>query len=88
MHLCGKQGIAFRGQRDDYTSESENKGNFMAVVNVLAENDAVLQKHLLESKRNAKYTSKTYQNELIQLIGDFIRDEKTKYLRNSDAVLA
>ncbi|KAK3094432.1 hypothetical protein FSP39_001685 [Pinctada imbricata] len=60
----------------------------MAVLNLLAESDGVLQRHLSDSKRNAKYTSKTVQNEMIQLMGDFIRDEGTKDLRDGDALFS
>ena len=84
IHLCGKQGIALRGHRDDCTTETGNKGNFLAILNLMAENDSVLRNHLADARRNAKYTSKTVQNEIIQIIGDFIRDVITRDLRDSD----
>lgn len=38
---------SFRGHRDDYTaSESDNKGNFVELVQFRAETDDVLRKYL------------------------------------------
>jgi hypothetical protein len=72
--LCGKQNIALRGHRDDNLSTSaSNKGNFPAILNLMAASDQVLRKHLDTSAKNAKYTSKTIQNKIIEIIGDQIR---------------
>ena len=79
--LCGKQGLALRGHRDDKISWTEdedvhsNEGNFVELVRFRAETDPVLAQHLAESKRNARYTSKTIQNELVEVIGECIRNE-------------
>ena len=77
--LMGKQGIAFRGHRDDCVNwvdgtegSSSNQGNFVELVRFRAETDDVLAKHLQNSPKNARYTSKTIQNELIQVIGNLI----------------
>ena len=63
--LCGKQGLALRGHRDDNIiwddaeQEGENHGNFIELVRFRAESDELLR-HLLQSApRNAIYTSKT-----------------------------
>lgn len=76
--LCGKQGLPLRGHRDDciaWDSEEDtvNQGNFLELVRFRAETDEVLRKHLTNSPRNARYTSKTIQNELINIIGSRIR---------------
>ena len=65
--LCGKQGLALRGHRDDKISWTEddahsNEGNFVELVRFRAETDPVLAQHLAKSPRNARYTSKTIQN--------------------------
>jgi len=78
--LIGKQGIAFRGHRDDnivwFEEESDfNQGNFVELVRFRAETDKVLQDHLMNAPRNAQYTSKTIQNEMIGIVGKHIRDE-------------
>ena len=79
--LCGKQGIAFRGHRDDQIiftdeeeSEAENEDNFIELVRFRAETD-VLRNHLQRAPKNAQYTSKTIQNELIGIIGNRIRSD-------------
>ena len=62
--LCGKQGLALRGHRDDKISWLEddeahsNEGNFVELVRFRAETDPVLAQHLAKSPRNARYTSK------------------------------
>ena len=51
--LLGKQGVAFRGHRDDrvvFDSDTEdeviNQGNFIEVVHFRAKTDEILAKHL------------------------------------------
>ena len=77
--LCGKQGLALRGHRDDRINWKEessyNEGNFIQLVRFRAEKDPVLAKHLAESPKNARYTSKGIQNELIDVVGNRIRSD-------------
>ena len=54
--LCGKQGLAFQGHRDDYVNWAEleedsslNQGNFIELVRFWAETD-----HVLSSKFSSK----------------------------------
>ena len=74
---CGKQNIPLRGHRDDGTSTSEKKGNFLALLSLMAESDGDLNEHLVTAGKNAKYTSKAVQNELIGIIGQSIRETLT-----------
>ena len=79
--LCGKQGLALRGHRDDnivWASEGDeaaNHGNCIELVRFRAETDEVLRNHLQSAPKNAVYTSKTIQNELVQIIGTKIRSD-------------
>lgn len=79
--LCGKQGIALRGHRDDHIVwtdeefEAENEGNFIELIRFRAQTDDILRRHLDNAPRNARYTSKTVQNELISIIGNRIRTD-------------
>ena len=79
--LCGKQGLALRGHCDDRISWEEdanthfNEGNFVELIRFRAETDSVLAEHLAKSPRNARYTSKTVQNELVDVIGECIRND-------------
>ena len=77
--LCGKQRLPLRGHRDDDISwfeeeESSNLGNFIELVKFRAETDDFLRTHLLNAPKNAQYTSKTIQNEMINIIGTQIRN--------------
>ena len=76
--FCGRQGLAFRGHRDDSPSSKEdscgNHGNFLALLHFRAQaGDKVLQEHLSTAPANALYTSKTIQNEMIAVCGGIIR---------------
>jgi len=77
--LSGKQSIAFRGHRDDHIAWFENcdinQGNFIEFTRFRVETDEILQNHLMNAPRNAQYTSKTIQNEMIGVIRKHIRDE-------------
>ena len=73
--FCGRQCIALRGHRDDSTASSCNKGNFLALLDYSIKfGNVTLEKHLKEAGRNALYTSKTIQNQVIECIGEHIRD--------------
>ena len=79
--LLGKQGLEFSGHRDDkivwmeQSDQEENQENFIEMVRFRAETDHVLRTHLDRAPRNAQYTSKTIQNQLILIIGNYIRSE-------------
>lgn len=45
--------------------------------------DVILADHLKSAGRNALYTSKTVQNELIEICGDIIRDAILKEIRSA-----
>ena len=87
--LCGKQGLALRGHRDDkidWTSADNscsNEGNFIQLLRFRAETDPVLADHLAGAPRNAKYTSKTIQNELIAVIGNTIQNDILDEIRKA-----
>ena len=79
--LCGRQGISLRRHRDDWKrledSPHSNPGNFIALLKFRAHGgDTVLSDHLrtASAHRNALYTSKTIQNEIINICGDIIRE--------------
>ena len=76
--LCGKQGLALRGHRDDQIDwqsvERSNEGNFVQLVRFRAETDTILSAYFSKAPKNAHYTSKTIQNELLNVVGDSIRN--------------
>ena len=77
--LCGKQNISFRGHRDDskYLSVDNQKcGNFQALLDFRIDaGDVVLKEHFETAPRNATYRSKTTQNEMIDCVGNWIRQK-------------
>lgn len=86
--LCGRQDIPLRGHRDDNSdscSDVSNKGNFLAILESKAKSDPILRDHLDNGKRNARCTSKTIQNELIDIIGGLIRERLTLPLKEKDS---
>lgn len=79
--FCGRQGIALRRHCDDWKHLDElsnsNPGNLMALLQFRAQSgDAVLLDYLNTASvhRNALYTSKTKQNEIISICGDIIHE--------------
>jgi hypothetical protein len=75
LHFFGKQGLAIRGHTDDSISTSANRENFVELLHHSANltDDNILNRHLINAKRNAAYTSKTTQNELLSCMADSIR---------------
>ena len=75
--LCAKQRIALQAHlqdKIDFTQEaSKNEGNFIAILRLLAKNNETLNEHLIVGPKNAKYTSKTIQNEILEIAADQIR---------------
>ena len=70
VHYCGRQGIAFRGHREDIDQKG-NPGNFLALIKLLAEHNDDLKAHLeaAQEKRTTKFLHPKHQNELIEIIG-------------------
>ena len=78
--ICGRQGIPLRGHRDDHTCMDSdplaNHGNFMALLQFrIQAGDMVLSEHLQTAGGNAVYTSKTIQNEIIEICGNLITQQ-------------
>lgn len=84
--FCGRQNIALRGDIENIKDSSKNPGNFLALLKVLSESDALLKKHLEHpTAKNSTYLSPSIQNELISIIGSMIKQniideiQKAKY---------
>ena len=85
IHLCGSHNISLRGHRDDNTADvHSNKGNFLAILDYsVRSGNTTLAEHFKGAARNVVYTSKTIQNQLIQAIGDHIRDKIIKEIKQA-----
>ena len=85
--LCGQQNISLRGHRDDskHVAESEsNLGNFHALLRFRIDaGDKVLEEHFETAGKNCTYRSKTIQNELIEVCGDYIRNRLLAEIREA-----
>lgn len=84
VKLCGMQGLPLRGHRDDNTADNPltNQGVFKAILDHTAKSDPILQEHLEYGKKNQKYTSKTIQNQIIEVIADCLREDILAPLKN------
>lgn len=88
---CGRNGLAFRGHRDDSQHHppvgefcKKGVGNFIDFLNfAVRRGDTVLRDHLLSSQKNATYISKTIQNDLISCCGRVITDELLTEVREA-----
>lgn len=72
--FCGKQNIFLRGYRDDFISILFNKGNFWVILNLLVSYDKELVDYIKNVLKNVIYISKIIQNEIIDIIGLYIRN--------------
>ena len=84
--LCGRQGIALRGHRDDRVHLQQDPqgshGNFQALLQFRIDSgDIVLQQHLASGPWNAIYTSKTVQNQLIATCGHIISSKILQHIQ-------
>ncbi|KAJ8038110.1 52 kDa repressor of the inhibitor of the protein kinase [Holothuria leucospilota] len=77
--LCGRQGLPLRGHRDDsayFDNPNNNPGNFIELLRMrMRSGDANLRRHFEKANKNATYRSKTTQRELINIIGEQIREK-------------
>ena len=81
IKFCGAFELALRGH--DETSVSDNPGVFLGLVDFTAALDSVLGKHL-ETATVFKGTSKTVQNELLDIMLDICKDIIKREIKESD----
>ena len=88
--LCCRQGIAFRGHREDLTNTKANPGNFLAVLGIVSEYDKIVSSRLLgvdgmgsKNPYNAKYKSNSIQNELISIAADIVLETNSLEVRTT-----
>ena len=85
--FCGKQNIPLRGHRDDsqhLDNPKHNPGNFQKLLEFRIDaGDEVLRQHFLTADKRSTYRSKTTQNELINICGDYITDTLCEEIRQA-----
>lgn len=66
--FCGKQDIGLRGHREtNNTDNCQNNGNFIELVKLLGFENEYFKINLYSLLKNANYTSKTIQNEILRM---------------------
>lgn len=81
--FLGSQELAFRG--NDEREESENKGNYVELLNLIAKYDTKLENHL-KTSTIFKGTSNNIQNDLINAISNVISDNIDKEIDKANFV--
>lgn len=79
--LTATQKQAQRGHRE--SEDSDNRGNFIETLTVIANHDALISEKMRE-KGNAKYTSGTIQNEILECLANMVRDDIVKEVKESE----
>uniref|UniRef100_A0A3B3RLL1 TTF-type domain-containing protein n=1 Tax=Paramormyrops kingsleyae TaxID=1676925 RepID=A0A3B3RLL1_9TELE len=75
------QNIAQRAHRE---SESDNKGNFLCIMELLAKHDPIV-KRKMTSQRNATYLGHATQNEIIDCLAEMVRTSIISEVVQSEA---
>lgn len=83
--FLSKQNLAFRGH--DETKGSSNKGNFLELVKLLSQYDAVLKEHILylEQEKSPKvtYLSPEIQNEFINVLANHVKCQLVNEIKSA-----
>ena len=79
--LCAKQDLALRGHREG--PNSDNRGNFLEILNVVAKHDPIVQRKLTQGPRNATYTSGDIQNDMLDTMAEIVRNKITTSIKNA-----
>ena len=79
VNICGREALPLRGHDESVTSD--NRGNFIELLDLLGEHDLVVRKKL--SAKRAFYTSPQIQNEKIQIQAGFIQFDMAAKVREA-----
>lgn len=78
--LTATQNISQRGHRE--TSDADNRGNFLAILDAIGNHDPLVKKKLTGSP-NAKYTSHQIQNEILDTLAEMVRSSIINEVKES-----
>ncbi|XP_069473258.1 zinc finger MYM-type protein 1-like [Ambystoma mexicanum] len=81
--LLGSQGLAFRAT--DESEDSHNKGNFIEIFNRIYDNNEHLKVKM--AGRYGQYTSPDYQNDMISVVADLVRENIARQVTKHFALL-
>ena len=71
--LTATQNIAQRGHKE--TDDISNPGNVLKILKFTAKRDQIIAERLIDGPQNAKYTSATIQNEIIDVFAHMVLDD-------------
>jgi len=90
LKLCAVQNISLRGHRDDGDLGSDvvqavNDGNYRHLLRFrIASGDEALKNSLTNASANAKHTSKTIQNELLNVMAGLVKAKVTERVQKAE----
>ena len=85
--FCGRHNLPLRGHRE--SSDSKNPGIFKSLLQFHVDSgDEVLRHHFQSGARNAQYTSKGIQNELIKIIGNNLQSILLGKIKNGSKIFS
>ena len=79
VNFCGRQALPLRGH--DESATSDNRGNFIELLDLVGQHDLVVRKKL--SAKRAFYTSPQIQNEIIQIQAGLIQSDMAAEVREA-----
>ena len=87
--ICAKQGIALRGHRETADPEnlSQNRGNFLAFLELFAEYDPIVLTRLTDGPDNSKYTHHTIQDDILRSAAALITENIVREINEAGVFL-
>lgn len=79
--FCGRQAIPLRGH--DETDSSRNKGNFLELMKLRCKDNVLVKRFFFDRQKNFQYTTGKFQNELLCIIGDQVKNNIADKVRES-----
>ncbi|KAL4104693.1 hypothetical protein QTP88_019975 [Uroleucon formosanum] len=80
--FCGRQSIVLRGH--DESTHSKNRGNFLELMKLRSKDNILIKKFFMEHRKYFQYTSATFQNELLSIIGEQIKCHIAKEVKEAE----
>ena len=79
--LTATENVAQWGHRESL--DSEKRGVFLSMLDLLSNHDPIIKKRLEQQAKNAKYTSKTIQNEILECLAAMVKEEIIQEVKTS-----